>query len=157
MDNQLERIGKGKTMEPAIVRVLLVDETVSDVSHVVTYVRTLDCQCALSRSVKGACALLLKERFDLVLSNFVLPGGDCHKLSSLLMGRQVSLFYFYAVEEGCWWIPRIRDGEECQGEAALPPSEFARVLRELITDARTSGKLIRARRRSTADPRPTSF
>jgi hypothetical protein len=157
MDNQLERIGKGETMEPASVRVLVVDETVSDVSHVVAYLRTLDCQCTLSRSFEGACALFPREQFDLVLSNFVLPGGDCHKLSSLLMGRQVSLFYFYAVEGGCWWIPRIRHGEECRGEAALRPSEFARVLRELITDVRTSGTSIRARRRSTADPHPTSF
>ena len=125
-------------MESTRVRVLLVDETVSDVSHLVTYLRNLGCLCAISRSFKGACTLLVREQFDLVLSKFVLPGGDCHEMSALLMGRQVSLFYFYAVEGGCWWIPRVCHGQECQGEAALRPSEFVRVLKELIADIRTS-------------------
>jgi hypothetical protein len=133
-------------MESASVRVLLVDETVSDVSPLVTYLRNLGCLCALSRSVKGACALLLREQFDLVLSKFVLPKGDCHELSALLMGQDVSHFYFYAVEGGCWWIPRVCHGQECRGEAALRPGEFVRVLKELITDVRTSGKRVRTRR-----------
>jgi hypothetical protein len=144
-------------MEPARVRVLLVSETVSDASHLVNFLRNLDCLCTLSRSFKGARALLLREQFDLVLSKFVLPGGDCHELSLLLMGRQVSLFYFYAVEGGCWWIPRVWQGKDCRGEAALLPSEFARVLKELIANVRTSGKWIRVQRRSTGGPRPTSL
>ena len=131
-------------MESARVRVLLVDETVSDASHLVTYLRNLGCLCAVTHSFKGACALILREQFDLVLGNFVLPGGDCHELSALLMGRQMSLFYFYAVEGGCWWIPRVCQGQECRGEAALRPSEFVDVLKELITDIKTSGRGARA-------------
>ena len=127
-------------MESARVRVLLVDETVSDASHLVNYLRNLDCLCAFSRSLNGACALLLSEQFDLVLSKFVLPGGDRHELSTLVMGRQASLFYFYAVEGGCWWIPRVCQGKECQGEAALRPNEFLCALKEMITDIRTSGR-----------------
>jgi hypothetical protein len=42
-------------MEPASVRVLLVDETVSDASHLVTYLKNPGCLCALSRSFKEAC------------------------------------------------------------------------------------------------------
>jgi len=144
-------------MEPATVRVLLVGETMSDASHLVNFLRNLDCLCTLSRSFKGARALLLREQFDLVLSKFVLPGEDCHELSLLLMGRQVSLFYFYAVEGGCWWIPRVCQGQDCRGEAALLPSEFASVLQELIANVRTSGKWIRVQRRSTGGPRPTSL
>ena len=125
-------------MGSARVRVLLVDETVSDASHLVTYLRNLGCLCTLSRSVKRACALLVGEQFNLVLSKFVLPAGDCHELSALLIGRHESLFYFYAVEGGCWWIPRVCQGQECQGEAALRPSEFVRVLKELIADIKTS-------------------
>ena len=130
---------EGGEMESAKVRILLVDEAVSDSSHLVTYMRNLGCLCALTRSFKGACALLLREQFDLVLSKFVLPGGGCHELETLLIGRYESLFYFYAVEGGCWWIPRVRHGQECWGEAALRPSEFVCVLKELISDIRTSG------------------
>ncbi len=129
--------GAGGVMEPARVRVILVDETMSDASHLVTYLRNLGCHCALLRSIKGACTLLLREQFDLVLSKFALPARDCHELSEVLKGRQVSLFYFYAVEGECWWIPRVCQGKECRGEAALRPSEFVSVLKVLITDIKT--------------------
>jgi hypothetical protein len=127
-------------MESASARVLLVNGNVSDASHIVTSLRNLGCSCTLSRSVREACALLLKERFDLVLSKFEVTGGDCHELSALLIGREMSLFYFYAVEGGCWWIPRVCHGQECRGEAALRPKEFVRVLEDLITDVRTAGE-----------------
>ena len=141
-------------MESANVRVLLVDETGSDVSHLVNYLGSLGCLPVLSRSFKGACALLLREQFDLVLSKFLLPGGDCHELPALLVGRRVSLFYFYAVEEGCWWIPRIYDGQECRGETALRPGEFALVLKELIAGVRSSRKWAHVPRQRTGGQRP---
>ncbi len=133
-------------MDADRVRILLVDETVSDASPLVTYLRNLGCLCAISRSVKGARALLLRERFDLVLSKFVLPREDCHELSTMQKGQDVSLFYFYAVEGGCWWIPRVCHGRECRGDAALRPGEFVRVLKELITDVAKSGKWVRTQR-----------
>jgi hypothetical protein len=144
-------------MESANVRVLLVDETVSDASHLANYLRNLGCLCAISRSFKGACALLLREQFDLVLSKFVLPGGACHEMPLLLVGRKASLFYFYAVEGGCWWIPRIYDGQECRGETALLPSEFALVLQELVANVRSSGKWSDDQRPSTGGQHESSL
>ena len=141
-------------MESASVRVLLVDETWSNASHLVNYLGSLGCLPVLSRSFKGACALLLREQFDLVLSKFMLPGGDCHELSALLVGRQVSLFYFYAVEGGCWWIPRIYDGQECRGETALRPDEFALVLKKLIASVRSSRKWTNVPRQRTGGQHP---
>ena len=113
-------------MESSKVRVLLVNQSVSDATHIVEYLRNLGCLCAPSRSAKEARALLLKENFDLVLSKFKVPGGDWHELPELLIGREMSLFYFYAVEGGCWWIPRVSRGQECRGEAALRPWTCAR-------------------------------
>jgi len=124
------------------VRVLLVNETASDAFYMVTYLKNLGCLCALSRSVREARALLHREQFGLVLSKFEAPGGDCHQLSALLIGREMSFFYFYAVEGGCWWIPCVCRGQECRGESALRPGEFVRVLKELITDVRTSHKRV---------------
>lgn len=144
-------------METTSLRILLVDETVSDASPLVSYVRNLGCSCAISRSVEEACALLLREKFDLVLTKFELAGGSCHELSTLLLGRQTCLFYSYTVEGGCWWIPRVRLGQDCRGAAALLPSEFASLLKELIANVGSSGKWIRDRRRGTAGPNPTSL
>lgn len=126
-------------MESTRVKVLLVNQFVSETSHIVAYLRNLGCLCALSRSVKKARALLLREHFDLVLVKFEVPGGDWHELPQLLIGREMSLFYFYVVEGGCWWIPRVSHGQECRGQAALRPLEFAHVLKEMITDAQAAG------------------
>ena len=130
-------------MESSRVRVLLVNQSVSDASHILEYLKNLGCLCALSRSAKEARALLLKENFDLVLSKFEVPGGDWHELPELLIGREMSFFYFYAVEGGCWWIPRVSRGQECRGKAALRPAEFAHVLKEMIADVQTSDRSIR--------------
>jgi len=130
-------------MESAKVRVLLVNQSATDASHIVEYIRSLGCQCALSRSAKEAGLLLLRENFDLVLSKFEVPGGDWHELPELLIGREMSLFYFYAVEGGCWWIPRVSRGKECHGAAALRPLEFARVLKEIITGVQTADRSVR--------------
>ena len=124
-------------MELASVKVLLVNQFAAETSHIVEYLRNLGCLCALSRSVKEARALLLREDFDLVLIKFEVPAGDWHELPELLIGREMSLFYFYVVEGGCWWIPRVSRGQECRGKAALRPLEFAHVLKQMITDAQT--------------------
>lgn len=124
-------------MELASVKVLLVNQFAAETSRIVEYLRNLGCLCALSRSVKEARALLLREDFDLVLIKFEVPGGDWHELPELLIGREMSLFYFYVVEGGCWWIPRVSHGQECRGKAALRPLEFAHVLKEMIADAQT--------------------
>jgi hypothetical protein len=133
---------EGENIVSDSVRVLLVNETTSDASHIVTYLKNLGCPCALSRSVRESCALLHREQFDLVLSKFEVPGGDCHALSALLIGRKMSLFYFFAVEGGCWWIPCVCREQECRGESALRPGEFLRALKELITDVVTSHKRV---------------
>jgi hypothetical protein len=132
----------GGEMESTSAKVLLVDEIASDTSELVTYLKHLGCLCALSRSVQQACTLVVREQFDLVLSRFELPGDNCHALSTLLMGRRATLFYFYAVEGGCWWIPRIYHGQECEGEPALHPREFAQVLEGLIAGFRATGKQV---------------
>ena len=130
-------------MESAKVRVLLVNQSATDASHIVEYIRNLGCLCALSKSAEEARLLLLQENFDLVLSKFEVPGGGWHELPELLIGREMSLFYFYAVEGGCWWIPRVSRGKECRGQAALRPVEFAHVLKEMIADVQMSDRPIR--------------
>ena len=61
-------------------------------------------------------------------------GGACHELVMLSAGTRASFFYFYAVENGCWWIPRVRFGQECWGETALYPRQFAYILEKLIQE-----------------------
>jgi hypothetical protein len=153
---------QGQTSEQMVssrVRVLLVDENLSGMSHVAAYLRSLGCLCSFARSLPEAHALLLGEKFNLVLTKFVLSGGGCHDLVAQLAGDDSSLFYYFAVEDSCLWIPRVRSGEECWGEPALRPGEFAGILKDLIfrmrgnVQAVEGGKQARPIRIPSLEPR----
>jgi len=64
-------------------------------------------------------------------------------MMALLAGLRVSMFYMLPVEEGCWWVPVLRNGENCLGTPAIHTTEFTYVLIEIIkgitTDAAPSG------------------
>jgi hypothetical protein len=115
-------------IEPTNTKVLLVDEHKSAASPLLKYLRKLGCVCSLAHSNDEACELFRRERFDLILSRFAPHGGSCHELFTLSIGTRASFFYFFTVEHSCWWIPRLRFGKECWGEAALRPHQFAYIL-----------------------------
>ena len=121
-------------MESSRPNVLLVNDNKSATHYLLNHLRTLGCLCSLTRSHDEACDLFRRKEFDLVLSKFVPQGGACHELVMLSAGTRASLFYFFAVENGCWWIPRVRFGQECWGETALQPRQFAYVLEKLIQE-----------------------
>jgi hypothetical protein len=121
-------------MEPARAKVLLVDEIGSVKNYLLIYLRKIGCLCSLARSNDEACDLFRWDEFDLILSRFSPLGGSCHELVMLSAGTRSSFFHFYHFENGCWWIPRVRFGQECWGETALHPRQFAHVLKRLIQD-----------------------
>jgi hypothetical protein len=121
-------------MEAERVNVLLVDENASTVTHLVRRLEEMGCQCFIARSYNEARARLAIGNFDLVLSKIKMPGGNAYGLRGLLLGRPTTLFYSHAVEDGCWWIPGVRNGSECYSEPALRPSEFFRVLGEIVRE-----------------------
>jgi hypothetical protein len=121
-------------MESSRPNVLLVNDNKSATHYLLNHLRTLGCLCSLTRSHDEACDLFRRKEFDLVLCKFVPQGGACHELVMLSAGTRASLFYFFAVENGCWWIPRVRFGQECWGETALQPRQFAYVLEKLIQE-----------------------
>ena len=65
---------------------------------------------------------------------------------ALLAGLRVSMFYMLPVEEGCWWLPVLRNGENCLGTPAIRTTEFTYVLIEIIkgiaADAASSRPLV---------------
>ena len=50
----------------------------------------------------------------------------------LLAGQCVSMFQVLRVEKGCWWLPVIRNGEDCRGTSAFNPKEFTWVFAEIV-------------------------
>lgn len=135
---RIETVSQQKSLEKtnsAGVRVLLVDENLSSLSYLATYLKSLGCLCSFARSIPEACTLLVREKFNVVLSKFVLPGGGSHELVAQLAGGKGSLFYSFTLEDSCLWIPRVCEGKECWGAPALRPREFAKALKDLVLRA----------------------
>jgi hypothetical protein len=135
------------------VRVLLVDENATPVSRLVRYLEELGCHCSFVRSYKEASSWLAASPFDLVLSKINMAGGTAYGLRGLLLGRPTSLFYSHAVEDGCWWIPGVRQGSECWGEPALRPADFFHVLEDVVNEI-TESRRRRAPMRAAAAGSP---
>ena len=101
----------------------------------------LGCECHFAESHREVSALLSHTKLDIVLSLYTQE--RLSQMMALLAGLRVSMFYMLPIEEGCWWLPVLRNGENCLGTPAIHTTEFTYVLIEIIkgitTDAAPSG------------------
>jgi hypothetical protein len=88
------------------------------------------CQCHCAESHREMGKLLSHVKPDIVLSLNAQHGLS--EIVALLAGSRVSMFHRLPVEEGCWWLPVLRNGDNCLGAAAFRPSEFTFVLSEIV-------------------------
>jgi CheY-like chemotaxis protein len=73
--------------------------------------------------------------FDLMLSPIRMGRRSGLDLIPLLKGSSVTLFFSFAVEEGSWWMPALRDGKYVFGTPAVRSNEFNACLDEAIDEA----------------------
>jgi hypothetical protein len=99
------------------------------------------CECYFAGSHEEIARVVMHTGVDIVLGLNALQGLSL--LMPLLASSRVSMFSRVTVEEGCWWLPVLRNGENCLGAAALRPREFSQVFRQIlegiITGAKTTG------------------
>jgi hypothetical protein len=118
-------------MQPKMQKILIVNDNDYDGSLLVKRLISLGFSCSFARSFEEAKARLSAEDFDVVLSKLSMNGGTAYELRPFLTGRPSSLFYSLSVEENGWWIPGVRGGRECLGEAALRPDDFFKFLEKI--------------------------
>jgi DNA-binding NtrC family response regulator len=90
------------------------------------------CNLSLAGCKKEAMELLQRRRFDLVLSGFLLPDGTAYELMAPLRGTDTTMFFSFAVEDSCWWITAMLQGQDRSEAAGLRPREFTMLLDELL-------------------------
>jgi hypothetical protein len=112
------------------VSVLLVGKSPHLFSFIQPSLERVGCQCYFAESHREIGDLLRHTKLDIVLS--LNSHQSLFELIVLLAGLRVSVFYMLPVEEGCWWLPVIRNGEKCLGTPALGSNEFSYVLVEII-------------------------
>lgn len=119
-----------KADETRIVSVLLVGKSPNLFSFIQGPLEKVGCQCYFAESPEEMGNLLSRTKLDIVL-NLNSEQSLC-ELIVLLAGLRVSVFHMLPVEEGCWWLPVIRNGEKCLGTPAFRPREFRGVLAEIV-------------------------
>jgi hypothetical protein len=117
------------------VRVLLVGRSERAFAHVARYLEQSGCECKFVSSYADGLKMLAETVFDLVLCSGQ-PG--IRTLVSSVIGSRASVFCAHAVEEGCWWLPVVRHGQECLGNSALRPNEFRILLEQMLTTMKSS-------------------
>jgi hypothetical protein len=118
--------------------VLLVGEAAHPDSSIARRLARRGCECRYAQRLADARHQADCNAFDLVLSDRALDDGNATPLASGLLGSSASLFLFQPVEDGGWWVPVIRRGRYCLGEAALPAREFGRLLDSVFPQSASS-------------------
>ena len=117
------------------VSILLVGESPHLFSRFQSPLEKVGCQCHFVRSHQELGKLLGQYKLDIVLN--LNTNESLSEIMTLLMGQDVSMFHMVPVEEGCWWVPVLRNGESCLGTRAFRRSEFTYILAEIIKSINT--------------------
>jgi hypothetical protein len=119
-------------------RVLLIGENSQGSLHLIKRLARRGCDCRFATSYRDAISLLTAQDFDLVLSPTRIADSSVFPLVGVFKGSRTTWFCFLAVEEGCWWLPTLRFGQECFGSNALRPREFVSSLDLVIDEVQAS-------------------
>jgi DNA-binding NtrC family response regulator len=98
------------------------------------FLRKRGCEIALASSCKEVQRMLRERHYDLVLSEFMLSDGTAYQLMSCLRGTDTMMFFFNVVEQGCWWINAISEGQDHSDGPGMRPEEFKILLDEILFD-----------------------
>ncbi|HXP79916.1 MAG TPA: hypothetical protein VN976_08420 [Verrucomicrobiae bacterium] len=72
--------------------------------------------------------------YDVILLDSTVSPEQRRQLASELIGSEVSVFYTFPVENGCWWLPTLRRGQDCHGTPAFRRNEFPFELERILRD-----------------------
>ena len=114
------------------VTVLLIGSTARNTSPLEYHLRKRGCNLWFASSKKQAIELLQSRRFDLLLSEFILPDGTAYGLMAQLLGTDTTMFVSNAVEDSCWWMTAVLRGQDRSQEAGMRPREFTTLLDKFL-------------------------
>jgi hypothetical protein len=116
-------------------QLILVGDALSLHSTVLERFRDVGWEIRYAADPREARIILRERASSIVLCRAILPDGNARNLIPAVLSASGSLFLYFPVEVGCWWIPLVFEGILCAREIAVPSSVFARLLLEILTKA----------------------
>src|ERR1700733_2785418 len=77
-----------------------------------------ECQLAFAAPQLVTSNYVRNGAYNLILLDSSVSPEQRRQLVSELIGTEVSIFYTFPVENGCWWLPTLRRGQNCHGAPA---------------------------------------
>jgi hypothetical protein len=105
------------------IKVLLVSESAATLGYLSQQLKKRGYRCWFASSAHEFAAVSAEHHFPLVLSTIPL-----WREAILFDDATRAVFYCYPVHNDCWWLPVMRDGEQCLGDRGLRSREFGRLL-----------------------------
>ena len=116
------------------VTVLLVGDGARNAPVLEDHLRKRGCSICFASSKNEAMELLQDRQFDLILSEFMLSDGSALQFMSPLLGTKTTMFVSNAVEDGCWWMTAVFEGQDRTQEPGMRSREFRIRLDEVLYD-----------------------
>jgi hypothetical protein len=93
-------------------------------SVVLKSLQKFGCELSFETPQTVTPAFVRSGAYDLVLLDSTVPPEQRRDLTEALAGVDLSVYYTFPVEYGCWWLPALRRGQNCHGEPAFRRNEF---------------------------------
>ncbi len=105
--------------------VLMMGESMRKALQLEDFLKRTGWSCQVEPELPAALRLAETQPYDLILSGVRMDRCCRASLVNSVIGSKASLFFSMAVEYGCWWLPAVRQGENCADSPALSPRRFA--------------------------------
>ncbi len=112
--------------------VLFVGEYPALSASLARVLKSLGCECRYANSRQEASAAIERRNFRIVLSKAKLADGNPRALIPAMRAASGWLFLSFPVEDGCWWIPVMENGELCLEAVALRSRDFSKSLLRIV-------------------------
>ena len=122
------------TVAVSCPNVLLVGKNSSWGTLLLRYLEKFRSELSLASPRTVTSEYVRKGGFDLALLDSTVAPEHRRQLASGLVGSGVSIFYTFPVENGCWWVPTLRRGQDCHGAPAFRSNEFQFELMRILQD-----------------------
>jgi CheY-like chemotaxis protein len=120
----------------SVVTILLVGNSVLNASVFRDQLRRLGCAVSSAASCKAALHSLRQRKFDVVLTEFLLPDANAYQLLAPLRSTRTTVFFNVPLEDDSLWVPVLDEGRDRLGAPAIQPAQFAKALQGVLTRKR---------------------